>query len=41
LSYEDHGIEVGHFQSGDNLTQNSEGTNIAKFDSVDESEDGQ
>jgi len=41
LSYEDHRIEVGHFQFGDNLTQNSEGTNIAKLDSVDESKDKQ
>jgi len=41
LSYEDHGVEVGNFQFGDSLTQNSEGTNIAKFDNVDESKDGQ
>jgi len=41
LFYENHEVKVGHFQYRNSLTQCSDGTNIAKLDSVDRNkEDG-
>jgi len=39
LSYEDHRVEIGDSQPPSKLTQYSHGTNIAKLDCVDESEE--
>lgn len=40
LSYEDHGVETGHIEFGNNLVQNSEGTETIELDSVEEYDEG-